>query len=78
MASPILKVVSPDELAQNEAREAEAAAAATENDQDQDLSQLVGFIRKEFRNAKDARYKSGMSSRMIEALRTYKAEYSPE
>lgn len=72
-----LRVISPDELNRRDEAEIRAAQEA-ENGPKEDHSQLVGHIRREFRNAKDARYKSGVSKRLIEALRTYRSEYSPE
>lgn len=75
MSESILRVVSPEALNERDALEAKLAAEMDEPEFEE-YPELVGYIRKEFRNAKDARYNSGISNRLIEALRTYKAEYN--
>jgi hypothetical protein len=72
----LLRVVTPKELADKEAEDVKFGIAS--NDAVPKFSKLVGHLRKEFRSAKDARYNSGISKRMIDALRTYRSLYSPE
>ena len=77
MPNDFLRVASPDDLNSKDADEVRAFQN-TQDAGEEDYSQLVAHIRKEFRNAKDARQKSGLSQRMIDALRTYKGDYTPE
>tara|TARA_R110002074_G_scaffold104230_6_gene225057 strand:+ start:8473 stop:10560 length:2088 start_codon:yes stop_codon:yes gene_type:complete len=76
MAESILRVVSPADLAEQERLANESPTG--EDGEKKEFSQLVAFIRREFQSARDARYKSGVSGRLVEALRTYRAEYSAE
>ena len=70
----ILRVVTPKELADKEAAEVNFGIAA--EDTVPQYSELVTHLRKEFSNARSARYQSGVSQRMIDSLRTYRALYS--
>lgn len=42
-----------------------------------EMEGLVAIIRREFHDARNARYVNGISQRLIEAQRTYRGEYSP-
>ena len=70
----ILRVVTPKELADKEAAEV-SFGIATDTDAPK-YTELVSHLRKEFGNARSARYQSGISQRMIDSLRTYRALYS--
>jgi len=76
MAQGVLKVVSPQELADREAAEERTSAEAKQ--QSVEIQELVHYIRTQFREARDARNTTGVSDRMIEALRVFRGQYSPE
>ena len=78
MENGILRVVSPDRISEQEALEDQARANISSDETKVELTELISHIRKEFQSARDSRYTTGVSKRLIDALRTYKAEYTPE
>jgi len=71
----ILQVASPQQVADYEAR---VRAEREPPIQPMEIEGLVALIRREFNDARNARYTNGVSQRLIEAQRTYRGEYSPE
>ena len=73
----VLQVTSPQQLAdydsEQERIKKEAAAP-----QPIEIEGVVQIVRSEFHDARNARYVSGVSKRLIEAQRTFKGEYTPE
>ena len=70
----ILQVVSPQQVSDYEA---EVQAQRTPPEPDMEMEGLVAIIRREFHDARNARYVNGISQRLIEAQRTYRGQYSP-
>lgn len=71
----VLQVVSPQQLAEYEAR---VQAEREPPPQPIEMEGLVEYIRDQFHDARNARYVNGISQRLIEAQRTYRGQYSPE
>ena len=71
----ILQVVSPQQVSEYES---EIQAQRTPPEPTPDMEGLVSIIRREFHDARNARYVNGISERLIEAQRTYRGEYSPQ
>jgi hypothetical protein len=71
----ILQVVSPQQLAEYEAK---VQAEREPPEQPAEMEGLVQVIRDEFNDARNARYVNGISQRLIEAQRTYRGEYDPQ
>ncbi len=71
----ILQVVSPQQLADHEATQAALKQNAVS--QPIEIEGIVAIIRREFSDARNARYVNNISQRLIEAQRTYRGEYSP-
>lgn len=71
----ILQVVSPQQLADYEAK---VQAEREPPEQAPEMEGLVSIIRQEFNDARNARYVNGISQRLIEAQRTYRGEYDPQ
>jgi len=78
MAQGIVQLASPSQLAEAEAKQQQDTEAAAKDGEEQPISELVAFIREEFREARDSRYTTGVSGRLINALRVYKGVYSPQ
>jgi hypothetical protein len=70
----ILQVVSPQQVSDYEA---EVQAQRTPPEPAMEMEGLVAIIRREFHDARNARYVNGISQRLIEAQRTYRGQYSP-
>ena len=70
----ILQVVSPQQVSDYEA---EVQAQRTPPEPTMEMEGLVAIIRREFHDARNARYVNGISQRLIEAQRTYRGQYSP-
>lgn len=70
----LLRVVSNQQLVQ---QEQEAARLAEAEAQQPDLSQLASHIQKRMTEMRNFRNTEGIGERLIEALRTYKGQYSP-
>lgn len=70
----ILQVVSPQQVSDYEA---EVQAQRTPPEPAIEMEGLVAIIRREFHDARNARYVNGISQRLIEAQRTYRGQYSP-
>jgi hypothetical protein len=71
----ILQVVSPQQVSEHEA---EVLAKRTPPEPAMEMEGLVSIIRREFHDARNARYTNGISQRLIEAQRTYRGEYDPQ
>ena len=71
----ILQVVSPQQVSDYEA---EVQAQRTPPEPTMEMEGLVAIIRREFHDARNARYVNGISQRLIEAQRTYRGEYNPQ
>lgn len=71
----VLQVVSPQQVSDYEAQ---VQAQREPPIQPVEMEGIVAFIRREFNDARNARYVNGISQRLIEAQRTYRGEYSPE
>ena len=71
----ILQVVSPQQLSEYEAK---VQAEREPPEPSMEMEGLVSIIRREFNDARNARYVNGISQRLIEAQRTYRGEYPPE
>lgn len=69
-----LRIVSPQELAQQE----QAQAAMLNVSEEVTLTDLANHIVNQFRNAQRHRTSSGEDERLLEALRTYRGQYSPQ
>ena len=70
----VLQVVSPQQVSDYEA---EVQAQRTPPEPSMEMEGLVAIIRREFHDARNARYVNGISQRLIEAQRTYRGEYDP-
>ena len=70
----ILQVVSPQQVSDYEA---EVQAQRAPPEPTMEMEGLVAIIRREFHDARNARYVNGISQRLIEAQRTYRGQYSP-
>lgn len=71
----ILQVVSPQQVSDYEA---EVAAQRQPPEPSMEMEGLVSIIRREFGDARNARYVNGISQRLIESQRTYRGVYSPD
>ena len=71
----ILQVVSPQQVSDHEA---EVQAQRQPPEPSIEMEGMVQLIRREFGDARNARYVNGISQRLIEAQRTYRGEYSPD
>lgn len=70
----VLRVVSPQQLAQQDAQMANADQAQRE---EQTMSQLASHIRARMTEMRNFRNTEGIAQRLIDALRTYKGKYDP-
>lgn len=70
----ILQVVSPQQVSDYEVQ---VQAQRTPPEPTLEMEGLVAIIRREFHDARNARYVNGISQRLIESQRTYRGEYSP-
>lgn len=71
----ILQVVSPQQVSDYEAK---VQAQREPPVQPVEMEGLVEIIRREFGDARNARYVNGISQRLIESARTYRGKYTPE
>ena len=71
----VLQVASPQQVAEYEAR---VQAEREPPEPSIEMEGLVQLIRREFHDARNARYVNGVSQRLIEAQRTYRGEYAPD
>jgi hypothetical protein len=72
----LLRVVSPQQLADRDRAEAEAAAAAAQ-EEEASLSQLASFVRGQLAEMRNFRDAEGIAQRLIDSLRTYRGQYPP-
>lgn len=70
----MLRVVSNQEMMQNEAVAAQQAEGSTD---DPVTSELAGHIRSRMTEMRNFRNTEGIAQRLIDALRTYKGQYDP-
>ncbi len=76
----LLRIVSPEELQQQEdaALEEHEAARAEEEAQRGEMTSLRGHIDKQWAIVRDHRATRGINDRLISALRTFNGEYDPQ
>lgn len=78
MNTGFLKVVSPDELADNERRDAEARAARRRERPEHTYREAVRhFLWDQWEMMRNHRQSSGLGARMLAAMRVYDGRYSP-
>jgi hypothetical protein len=73
-ATPLLRVVSAQQLNQ---QEADRAKAAEEKASDPAMSQLASHVRGRLTEMRNFRNSEGIGEKLIEALRTFRGQYSP-
>lgn len=73
----ILRVVSNQELTDNENEEARLDVEAQEASKFQKDQNIAGYVRQRFYDFRDIRETRGISIRLLEALRAYRGEYPP-
>lgn len=78
MARGILRVISPDQLSEQEREEEQRAAEASEAQSRMYETNLSSFLRKEWEMMRDHRSTTGLDRRLIQALRVYNGEYDQE
>lgn len=73
----LLRVVSAEELQQQEQRDVDAAERSREEQETQDPAnqQLIGYIQQRWHIMRDHRSTRGLSSRLLLSLRTFNGEY---
>lgn len=79
MSTGFLRIVTPDELAEQERIQAEQAEKAREEaERDRpELTSLRNHIDKQWAVARDHRETRGINARLLRALRTFNGEYDP-
>lgn len=76
--SGLIRVMSNQQLDEQERIQREAEANAAERDEKAYEDALASYIRGQMAEMRNFRNSTGISQRLIEALRTYKGEYSPD